>query len=248
MSSIIEEFRKAGYEGVEIEPPSREFNVGPRNARITVQAEYTSGAEPLQAPPSLSQLPPHYREFIDSIRNTEPLGEPSYEKMKQIHDFTLENMTYIAQYGDIPISLKDIIEDGNIGDCDDYASHNMALMRLADFPPESMDMVTAMYDYTDSDGASLGALPHAAVTVGLNGQTYLLDMNMQDPAPLENMTASGQLSSEGESPYAGQTINVSISDPAAVVNGQADNNPVIYFESEMLNPESTTSPQGPGGI
>ncbi|MGB4058165.1 MAG: transglutaminase-like domain-containing protein [Alphaproteobacteria bacterium] len=151
--------------------------------------------------PDKEDLPQKMQDFLKSIETLSPI-----EKMKKIHEFALNTMTYqVEGNNDIPGGLGGILGKNGKGDCDDYASLEFALLHYAGFKDEDIEFLTGKMKYT-ANGTQVADAAHAVAIITINGQPYLMDMNMKEPVPLNpNGTAKGLTSAEG-----GQQGNIPI--------------------------------------
>lgn len=126
--------------------------------------------------PDRKDLPTDISEFLDSLE-----GKSDMEKIRSIHEFTVNNLTYAYPSGeDETTGPRDMIYGPRVGDCDDFAFFECALLRYAGFEDVAFFGGDIKYQEASSN-ASLGGEGHAVAVVEVDGERYLLDLNLPGP-------------------------------------------------------------------
>lgn len=134
----------------------------------------------LQKLPEQSQLPQFIQDFLENIKDLDDI-----DKMRAIHNFTLQNVDYIDQSCGDMLDPKTFFKDAHqYGDCDDFAFYNSALMHYSGI--KNVGLVGANIKDTLSNGITDEGTGHAVAVTKINDQVYILDQNYAEPIPIKD--------------------------------------------------------------
>lgn len=174
--------------------------------------------------PAIEDLPQSFQDMIKSIEGADPS-----DKLSVIHSFTLDYMAYrIENTNDDRYSdISGIIEKNGVGDCDDYASLEMALLRYAGFDEDNIAFIGSNISYITTFNES--KTDHATAMVSMDGNIYLLDMNLKEPVTInpETLMAVGKPSYEGVG--TSDVVTIQINDVYTILSPSKG----LYFKSLM---------------
>lgn len=177
----------------------------------------------LVAPPDRNELPAPINDFLDGIASMSPV-----EKIQKIHQFTLGYMRYEPgdPFDENFSSIPRVIAADGKGDCDDYASFEFGLLKLAGFEPENIEYLQGTY--TNTTKSQLGSYTtkgiHAVTSVTVDDQPYLLDLQLSSPVIMDRNLEASLTPERKNNPY---TTEVKIN-PFLIVNG--DGNYTLYMD------------------
>ena len=161
--------------------------------------------------PAVEDLPQSFQNMLKSIGEVEPI-----DKLNVIHSFVFDYMTYKLQEGSDPkADINDIIKNEGIGDCDDYASLEMALLKYAGFDEEKIAFVgvKVSYESFESSSGKKDYEPHAVVVVEVDGKMHLMDSNVEEVSMLKPVAHTSDLNdfrAIGENSLTGETQLITI--------------------------------------
>ncbi len=197
--------------------------------------------------PPVHSLPPNFQEAINQTKEIGDLPQPfldtlddlrdldDYDKLSIIHSFALDYMKYEEPGSDEQLAgISDIIKNDGHGDCDDYASLEISLLRYAGFDKEDIAFLTSRSNFKAENGAEITG-KHAVAIVG----DYVLDLNLKDPAILhtDTMSYSGQSMSED---MGKMVVNIEEAIVMVKHNEVTVYNAVHELDQERFKTETTT--------
>lgn len=135
----------------------------------------------LQKLPDQSTLPQFIQDFLKHVEDLDDI-----DKIRAIHNFTLQNVDYIDQScgQDTLNPDKFFKNEKQYGDCDDFAFYNAALMHYAGI--KNVGLVGANIKDTFSNGYTDNGTGHAVAVTKIGDQLYILDQNYVEPIPVKD--------------------------------------------------------------
>ncbi|MCK5283984.1 MAG: transglutaminase domain-containing protein [Alphaproteobacteria bacterium] len=186
----------------------------------------SSDQENLQAPlPNLKTLHQPIQDFVNSINNNPELS--SLDIIARIHTFVINKMSYSYEEAKNETSMSSnynkVLQNYTSGDCDNHATFAIALLRYTDFKPENIAFLAEAADYGRIKGG------HAVCIVNVDDQFYILDMNMENEALLENMTYVGYAAKEDHN---GKTVpQIASIEPMILYPIQKGEEALYYYDT-----------------
>ena len=123
--------------------------------------------------------------------------------------------------------IAGIIEKNGVGDCDDYASLEMALLRYAGFDEDNIAFIGSNISYITTFNES--KLDHATTMVSVDGNIYLLDMNLQEPVTIDPETLMAVGKPSADEIGTSNVVIIQINDVYNILSP----NKGLYFKSLM---------------